>query len=129
MPAVNDWQQLLADLVTSFWRLRRRAAELERGTPGELSRMRRDLEALADRLADAGVEVLDHTGEPYDAGKSLRVLTFQPTPGRSREEISETLKPSVSYRGQWLQIAEVIVAMPTTQGRSAEPRPNPEEPS
>jgi hypothetical protein len=112
MPALQDWQLLLADLATGLWRLRRRMALLEREESGELARFRRDLEALADRLSAAGVEILDHTGEPYEPGKSLRVLTFQPTPGLERETIGETVKPTVYYQGQWLQMGEVIVATP-----------------
>ena len=40
MPALSEWQQLLADLATGVWRLRKRARESD-PSPG----MRRDLDA------------------------------------------------------------------------------------
>jgi hypothetical protein len=113
MPTVTDWQQLLADLATGLWRVRRRVhAGLGGADPSELRRLRRDLDALADRLTEAGVEITDHTGEPYEPGKSLRVLAFQPTAAVQRETISETLKPTIYHQGQWLQMGEVIVSTP-----------------
>jgi hypothetical protein len=111
MAAVHDWQRLLADIATLVWRARRRAGAAA-DVPGALARVRRDLEALADRLDEGGIEVLDHTGEPYDPGKSLRVLSFQPMPGAAGESIGETVKPTVYYHGDWLQMAEVIVHTP-----------------
>jgi hypothetical protein len=107
MPALSEWQQLLADLATGVWRLRKRARESD-PPPG----MCRDLDALAERLAEAGVEVHDHTGEPYDPTKALRVLAFEATPGATAQTISETVKPTIYHNGQWLQLGEVVVRTP-----------------
>jgi hypothetical protein len=113
MPAVNAWQQLLADLATDFWRLQRKhAAALARGDLEGLQRLQRDVTAMADRFQAAGVEILDHTGETYEPGKAVRVLAFQPCPEVQREEVGETIKPTVYYQGHWLQMAEVIVNTP-----------------
>jgi len=113
MSAETDWQRLLADLATGVWRLRRRVRGGPGGAdPGELRRLQRELDAAVDRLTEAGVEVIDHTGELYDPGKSLRVLAFQPTDGVERDVVGETLRPTVSYQGQWLQMGEVIVHTP-----------------
>ena len=115
MPVVNDWQQLIADLSTGIWRLKRRVASPDPLDSQGLARLRRDIESLVDRLGEAGVDILDHSGEAYEPGKALRVLAFQPTAGVSREEISETVKPTVYYGGQWLQMGEVIVSTPESQ--------------
>jgi hypothetical protein len=115
MPNLTDWQLLLADLATSCWRFQHRVNTLERDGPEGLARLRRDLKALTERLSAAGVEILDHTGEPYEPGKSLRVLAFQTMPGAEREEICETLKPTIYYGDQWLQMGEVIVGTPESE--------------
>jgi hypothetical protein len=109
MPTLSGWQQLIADLATGVWRLRRRASE---APPG----MRRDLDALADRLTEAGVEIHDHTGERYDPAKALRVLAFEPAAGAAAETVSETVKPTIYYQGQWLQMGEVVVRTPAPDG-------------
>jgi hypothetical protein len=109
MPTLSGPQQLLADLATGVWRLRRRVLAQGNSVPPAL---RRDLDALADCLAEAGVEIHDHTGEAYDATKALRVLTFEPAEGAAAETISETVKPTIYYQGQWLQMGEVVVRTP-----------------
>ena len=43
---------------------------------------------------------------------SLKVLAFQPTPGLTRERIVETIKPTIYFADQTLQMGEVIVATP-----------------
>lgn len=115
MPVVNDWQQLIADLSTGIWRLKRRVAALGTAASRDMAGLHRDVESLVDRLGEAGVDIIDHSGEVYEPGKALRVLAFQPAAGASREEIGETVKPTVYYGGQWLQMGEVIVSTPESR--------------
>jgi len=110
----SEWSELLADIVTGLWRLRRRVPAGADASGDQTRRIRRDLEALWDRLTEAGLEVRDHTGEAYDPGKSLRVLAFQPTADVQREQVIETLKPTIYCRTQPLQLGEVIVGTPLT---------------
>ena len=127
MSAEQEWPPLLADLVTICWRLHRRLEPEPNPTGDPLARIRRDLRALWDRLAQAGVEVRDHTGEPYDPGQGLRVLAFQADAGVPRPQVLETVKPTIYYREQWLQLGEVIVGTPASPG-ATDPRPPAEEP-
>jgi hypothetical protein len=111
--AVTEWLRLLGHIGTGLWRLRQRLLEPGSTQPREeMRRANRDLEGLWDTLAEAGVEILDHTGAPFDAGMSLKVIAFQPTPGIVREKVLETVKPTIYYKKQWIQMGEVIVAMP-----------------
>jgi hypothetical protein len=43
---------------------------------------------------------------------ALKVISFEQTPGLSREEIKETIKPSIIWQGRLLQTGEVIVGTP-----------------
>jgi hypothetical protein len=108
--ATEETVRLLADLATGIWRLRQRFAA--HPPQDELRRATRDLDSLWDALTQAGVEVQDHNNALYDAGQSLRVVAFQPTPGIDRERIVETIKPTVYYQSQWIQMGEVIVGTP-----------------
>src|SRR4051812_15082055 len=107
----TDWQRLLADLATGVWRLRQRLPALDAASD-ELRRPVRDVEALWRRLQEGGVQVIDHTGEVYDATKSVRVIAFEPAPQLTREQILETVKPTIYYNQEWIQTGEVVVGMP-----------------
>jgi hypothetical protein len=111
--AVTRGERLIADLATGLWRLKKRFLEPGTDRPREeLRRAYRDVEALWDTLTQAGVEVIDPTGKPYDPAESLNVLAFQPTPGLNQEKVIETVRPTVYLRSHWLQMAEVIVGTP-----------------
>ena len=103
----------LADACTGLWRLRTRM--LQPGTDRPLDEMRRayrHLESTWDALAQAGVEIIDHTGAPFDVGLALKVIAYQPTPGITSQRVVETIKPTVYFRKDRLQMGEVIVATP-----------------
>jgi hypothetical protein len=110
MAVVNINENLLADLATGLWRLRRRFLDSADGRP------LRDVDALLDRLREEGLEIQDHDGQVYDATQSLRVAAFQPMPDLKREVILETLKPTVYLRGERIQTGEVIVGVPALAG-------------
>jgi hypothetical protein len=104
---------LLASVATRLWRMRSKMTEPGTDQPAEPMRgVWRDMESVWDQLAQAGLEVIDHTGEPFDSGLSLKVLAFQPTAGLKKEKILETLKPTVYFRKRHIQIGEVIVGRP-----------------
>jgi hypothetical protein len=104
---------LLADACTGLWRLRQRM--LQPGTDRPLEEMRRayrHLESTWDTLAEAGVEIIDHTGTPFDIGLALKVIAYQPTPEISSDCVLETIKPTIYFQRERLQMGEVIVATP-----------------
>lgn len=108
----------LADLATGLWRLREKMLDGETGRPlDEMRRAFRHLEATWDILAQAGVQVQDHSRSRYDPGLSLKVTAFQPSPGLDSETVIETLKPTVYLKGQRIQIGEVIVGTPESRAQ------------
>jgi len=72
------------------------------------------LQAALDALQTAGVEIIDHTGErlPDQGIVGVKRLSFVPMEGLEHEIVQETVKPTVLFRGQRLQMGEVIVATP-----------------
>ncbi|MEV5824146.1 hypothetical protein AB0L25_01065 [Spirillospora sp. NPDC052242] len=98
----------LADVATSLWRLRARIERMD-DPPRALVR---HLESAWDAFADAGVEIKDHAGEPFDHGLAISVAAYQPTPGLHREQIIETVRPGVYLDDRSIQMAEVIVGTP-----------------
>ncbi|WP_201381221.1 hypothetical protein [Ktedonobacter sp. SOSP1-52] len=107
--------QLLLDMATHLWRLRQKM--LQPGTDQPLEEMRqafRPFEAAWYTLLEAGLEILDHTGDSFHSGLFLHVLAFQPTPGIVEETVLETIRPTIYYRQRMVQPGEVIVGTPET---------------
>lgn len=114
-PSSVEHTRFLAELATGLWRLRQRMLQPGTGDPSEPMRWAyRHFEAVWDVLTQARIEVQDHTGAPFDPGMSLKVIAFQPTPGMDREIVTETIRPSVYYKGESIQMGEVIVGTPET---------------
>lgn len=107
--------EVLVDLSTGLWRLRQKMHRPGTQQPlDEVKRAYRHLESVWDALAAAGVDIQDYSDCPFDPGMSLKVVSFQPTPGLSRDLIVETIKPSIYLKGKPIQMGEVIVATPAT---------------
>lgn len=115
----------LADAGSSFWRLSNRLRRNDTGeATSETRSALRHLEATWSALREAGVQVLDHTGEPFHHGLALTAIAFQPTPGLAREEVIETIRPTIYFGPTLLQMGEVVVGTPEDDaisgGRSAD---------
>ena len=121
--AVLDKQMttLLADVATSLWRLRGKMIQADTGRPfEEMRRAYRHLESAWDALVQAGLDIQDHTDQPYDSGLSLSVIAIQPLPELTREMVIETISPSIYLKGRRIQTGQVIVGRPSPVDADAE---------
>lgn len=115
-PAQDNIQtEIWAEICTNVWRLRLKM--LEPGTEKpleEMGRAYRHLESILDALDRAKLQIQDHTGElvPEGGGLKLKILTYQPQAGITHQQVQETIKPTIYYRGQMIQMGEVIVSIP-----------------
>lgn len=110
---------MAVDVGTLVWRIQQRlnaASEL----PAELRRVSRDLESTWDALTQKGIEIKDHTGQDYDSGMALRVVAAQPVAGLTRQQIVETLKPTIYHRDRIIQRGDVILGVPADSEQSDE---------
>ena len=113
-PSSSDLKAF-ATIATNAWRAKNKMVDPDTGeTKEEMKRVYRHIEAILESLSQIGVETIDPVGCAYDTGMALKVVTFEPTPGLSNEEITETIKPSVAWQGRLIQIGEVIVGTPQT---------------
>jgi hypothetical protein len=101
------------DLGCSAWKLRQKMFDQITGEPkDDLRHLARHVEVIWDRLSELGLQIQDHTGNPFDSGQSLEVLAFQPTSGISRETVIETVRPTVYFAGKRILMGQVIVGTP-----------------
>jgi hypothetical protein len=121
----NDFRPVLAELATGVWRLRGKLADGEsaagEGTAKLLRSLARQVDSMADALTEAGVQVQSHTGEPFDAGQSVQVIAFTPSPAVRRETVVETITPTVYVGGRLAQLGEIVVATPEVPGAPEDP--------
>jgi hypothetical protein len=113
---------LLADLATGIWRIKNKLSAVNiNGLSDDAKKAYRHIESTWDALTSAEVEVRDHTKEKYVAGMALNVVAFQPSPSVHTQIIIETIKPSIFYNSQLIQMGDVIVAIPeNTQSQKSE---------
>ena len=107
-----------AAIATQVWLAKRRIINPDTGEPREgLDRIFKHIERIFQALLEDDVEINGYDdGGIYDAGMVVKALTFEPTPGLSREMIKETLRPTVIYKKrQVLQQGEVIVGTPMNE--------------
>jgi hypothetical protein len=109
----NEIHHLLANLATGLWRMKRNMTKPATDEPlDEVRKAYRHLVSTWDLLVQEGIEIKDFTNEPFSAGMMLKVISHEPTNGLSRETIIETVKPTIFYRGEPIQIGEVIIGIP-----------------
>lgn len=109
--------KLVADVATGLWRLHVQLVCDGAGASEETQQIQRSVESILDTIAQADVEVRDHTGELVPSGGiySLNVLAYEPTPSFASERVIETIKPSVYFKGRVIQMGQVIIGTPTTR--------------
>ena len=104
-------KDFLAEVSVGAWRLKKKMTDPKTGEPlNEMSRAYRHLESVFITLEKEGIEIQDHDGQPFDAGLSIKVLTYQPLPNIEKEYVYDTIKPSVYLKGERILMGEVIVA-------------------
>lgn len=103
----------LALIATNAWRAKVRIIDPETGQPKEdLRRIYRHIEGIFNAFDELGMKIIDPTGRAYDSGMALKAISFEQTHGLAREEIKETIKPSVTWNDRLIQMGEVIVGTP-----------------
>ena len=100
----------LAEAATNLWRAQRKLAQGKQETQGKQAA--RYLRTCAEALAEAGLTLQDHDGEPFHSGRSIEVLLYSEDPEVSAETVTETVRPAVYHHDRRIQSAQVIVAVP-----------------
>ena len=103
----------MADVATNIWKAKCRMLDGPSGeVREEMKRVYRHVESALETLAELGIALKDHTGNAFDYGLPLKVVTTQETPGITRDTVIETLRPTVYWQKQIIQMGEVVVGIP-----------------
>ncbi len=109
--STGDIDGPLADLATHVWRARHRLNDTAQPADA-LRRTSRHIDSAVESLRLLDLNLKDWINEPYDPGLPVKVLTFQPTAGLTRDTVIEVVRPAVLWRGRLLQSGEVVVGTP-----------------
>ncbi len=101
----------LADLATHVWRARHRLNDAAQPADA-LRRTSRHIDSAVESFRLLDLNLKDWINEPYDPGLPVKVLTYQPTAGLTRDTVIEVIRPAVLWRGRLLQSGEVVVGTP-----------------
>ena len=103
----------MADIATNAWKAKTKMVDSSSGeVRDEMKRVYRHIESVLESLQEMGLEVKDHTGDAFHYGLPLKVVTTQPTQGITRENVIETIKPTIYWQQQIIQMGEVVIATP-----------------
>jgi hypothetical protein len=115
----------LAALATNVWRAKGKLVDPNTGEAREeFRKVYRHVEASYEAFAQMGLTINDWLNQPYDPGLPVKVLTFLPTPGVTRDMVVEAVRPTVIWKDQLLQLAEVVVGIPPNTDTNSESNHN-----
>ena len=109
-----NFLKAMADIATNVWKAKTKMLDSSGETREEMKRVYRHVEGVMESFKEIGLEVKDHTGDAFDYGLPLNVVTTQPTQGITKESVIETIKPTVYWQKQILQRGEVVIATPAS---------------
>jgi hypothetical protein len=100
----------LVDLGTGIWRIRRKIEGLTR-MPKEIRDALYSLESTWMSMSEGGVEIVDHIGTIPNR-REANVVEVREIPNLAREQVIETVKPTILLRGEVIQTGEVVIGRP-----------------
>jgi hypothetical protein len=102
----------LADIATNAWKAKLKMIGSGGEVKDEMRRVYRHVEAILTNLATLGLEIRDHTGDAFDYGLPIRVVTTQPTAEIAKDTVIETIRPTIYWQHQIIQMGEVVIGTP-----------------
>jgi hypothetical protein len=109
----------LAAIANSAWRAKTKMVDPTTGEPHEsMVRVYKDIERIYRHLEDIGFRIRNHTGDPYDDGQPMKVVTSEPRPEATRKYVLTTLLPTIYWNDQIVQHGEIEIAVPPITNNS-----------
>jgi hypothetical protein len=107
----------LIDLGTGIWRIRCKIEGMTR-MPKEIRDALYSLESTWMSMSEGGVEIVDHIGSLPNKHE-VKVIEVREIPNLAREQVIDTIKPTILFHGEVIQLGEVIVGKPVNSSDSA----------
>lgn len=107
-------------LAIEYWRMQRMATRLLQQQPPnaarqQASQLRYSARQVGRLLSAHGLELIDHDGDAYSPNLPVTVMNKEDFSGQPHLRISQTLEPTVMYRGNVVELGRVLVELPVPQ--------------
>jgi hypothetical protein len=101
----------MIDIAIEVWRLRDRVKKLQSAIGRQDPSIAFSIEKIQHVLKEVGIEAREYTGQTYNEGMSLDVLTFDyPVEDKPiNRVVQETVSPAIFFDGTLHKMAQVIV--------------------
>jgi hypothetical protein len=101
----------VVDVAVEVWRLEDRVKRLQSAAGRQDPSIAFSIDKIQHVLREIGIEARGYTGQPYNEGMSLDVLTFDyPVEEKPTNRIvQETVSPAIFFDGTLHKMAQVIV--------------------
>ena len=104
----------LIAIANSYFRARKKMLDPTTGEPHEaMSRVYKDIERISRHFEEMGFKIQNHTGDAYDDGQPMKVITSNPRPEAARKYVLETLLPTIYWNDKIIQHGEIEIAVPS----------------
>lgn len=99
----------IVELAVEVWRINNRLMKVEGVTETQQRGFDSSLQKFGKFLDRYDVKIIDHTGEKYNEGMNVDVLSYEKDPGVRFPIIKETIEPSVTCKGHIIKKGKIIV--------------------
>ena len=103
----------LIDVAGQVWRFKSRLGVLEKSIE---ARQWKGLDSVVRSILScflqAGLELKDHTGEVICGGESWTIVSWETMEGIETAKVVETIRPTLYYKNELIQPAEIIAGKP-----------------
>jgi hypothetical protein len=99
----------IVELAVEVWRMNNRLIKIEGLTEAQQRGFDSSLQKFVKFLDRYDVKIIDHTGEKYNEGMNVDVLSFESDSSLKTSMIKETIEPSVTCKGHIIKKGKIIV--------------------
>ena len=107
---LNQQHQMVLAIADEMARMEQNLNSMPEAIHGRKQLMR-SLQRMKTHLMIGGYEMVDMLGQPYFEGmKVVANFKFDETLPEGKQTVTAVVRPQVNYKGEMIQVAEIIVS-------------------
>lgn len=107
---ISPSTQEITDLAIELWRLEKRLSKIQdKISDTESKALQNSTQKLKRYIQQNDIEINDYTGQAYNDGMNLDILSSEKDPDLKQSIIFETHEPAITHKGILIRKAKVII--------------------
>ncbi len=100
----------LAEIATDIWRIEKKIASITTSVQEpQIKAFENSVARLKRTLSRCDIEILDYSGQVYNKGLNVDILSIEKDPSVNKPFIREMIEPSILFQGTIIKRGKVIV--------------------